>query len=630
MIETITSSAVFTTSGASLTGHFQPEKGLTAVVGENGQGKTFLTIETVRWLLYGKAALRGAATDYKQANASGTFIIRDARYSISRGKQEWIKDSTGDKIAVGAEETTKKVIELMGYGLDVFDLCNAATQGNVQRLGQMRPGERKAIIDKVLRLTDSERAEKDCRDEAKKLRMEAEALGKVLRAPGDAPQPPENYTLSTTLRATIARERRVADEAAALRARRRELVPPVKPVVEEFSEEAIEKLQSFIDEQRQLETRRAALETAARKHTWTVEELDKAEVRLNEIKARKERGFPPVTDEAEIARQWQLHHAFDAYVASEEVTCPKCEHTFRPTGEPPIQPSITKEWLRAEERAHERWKGFDPDAPLPEGHDIPHATQLEARGAAKAREELETLEPPMAAGVVQARLNKMRADKAALEAYTLGLAAYETAKASQEGIQRELDALGTTLTSDELNELYEALSRSERYERDCQEYDALKAAWEKGQAEIGEALRMAGEYKAGADNVVEARSVLKAMLAPRISKIASSLIYDMSLGKLTSMTVTEDMDVLVGNQKLETLSGAGATVANLALRIAMGQALVARAFPVFLADEIDGDLSLSRRAATLSAMVSLKKHLKQIILVTHRGVDVADHVFDLN
>lgn len=68
------------------------------------------------------------------------------------------------------------------------------------------------------------------------------------------------------------------------------------------------------------------------------------------------------------------------------------------------------------------------------------------------------------------------------------------------------------------------------------------------------------------------------------------------------------------------------TVANIALRVAMGQALVANAFPVFLADEIDGDLDHERREAVLESMKALSSRLQQIILVTHRDVAVADHV----
>jgi exonuclease SbcC len=119
------------------------------------------------------------------------------------------------------------------------------------------------------------------------------------------------------------------------------------------------------------------------------------------------------------------------------------------------------------------------------------------------------------------------------------------------------------------------------------------------------------------------------LIAPKISRIATGLIRDMSLGKLTDLVLDDEMEITVGGQRIETLSGAGKTVANLALRVAMGQALVGHVFPVFLADEIDGDLSASRREATLQALVSLKKHMRQIILVTHRGADIADQVWDV-
>jgi DNA repair exonuclease SbcCD ATPase subunit len=105
----------------------------------------------------------------------------------------------------------------------------------------------------------------------------------------------------------------------------------------------------------------------------------------------------------------------------------------------------------------------------------------------------------------------------------------------------------------------------------------------------------------------------------------------MTNGKYSEVIVDDDMEITVNGQSIETLSGGNETVANIALRLALGQVLVVETFPVFLGDEMDAFADESRREAVAEAMAALldKGHLKQVILVTHRGVAAADHVIDL-
>src|SRR3546814_18232296 len=79
----------------------------------------------------------------------------------------------------------------------------------------------------------------------------------------------------------------------------------------------------------------------------------------------------------------------------------------------------------------------------------------------------------------------------------------------------------------------------------------------------------------------------------------------MTNGVLTSVEVDEDMNIMVDGQDIATLSGAGATVANLAIRIGLGRVLVCRIFPVFIGDEIDSDMDAERAEATAVALSSL-------------------------
>lgn len=637
MIEQLTASATFTTSGATLSADYQPKTGITAVVGGNGTGKTFLSIETVRWLLFGKKALRGAAGDYKQAEATGTFLIRGSRYQISRGKAEWIKDDNGETLAKGAEKVTDKVVELLGYDLDVFDLCNAATQGNVQSLGKLRPAERKAVIDKVAKLTTAEAAEKACRDEAKGYKREAETLAMTLRTPGDEPVRPANYLASATLRASLANERALRDKAEALRGQLRHVEAPVRPQVADFSEDAIAALQQHEDDRRRVAAERAQLQAIVNRamphcpENWSEDQLVAAEKRLQVRHVLAQRGPAPQLTREEAEQLWAAWALFDAHKPSDEIECPKCHHTFRTTGEPPAEPTWTKTALRDDDAR--RNKHAAPAPQMPDGPDLEQRQIDHARAARKATEEF---------NIAQGRLNElasmedrsgeletMRSAKATLEAFLAEQLRYERVREANADVQRQIDALGTVAPQHIIDKAADDLREAEAYEAALARWKADDEAFKATQGKIADANHLAEEYAAGAKDVASARAVVKALLAPKISRIATELIRDMTMGKLTNLVIDDEMEITVGGQRIETLSGAGVTVANLALRIAMGRALVGHAFPVFLADEIDGDMDAPRRAATLEALVSLKKHLRQIILVTHRGADIADQVWDV-
>jgi len=637
MIERLTSSAFFPVSGATLRADYQPKSGITAVVGENGAGKTFLSIETVRWLLYGKAALRGAAGDYKDANASGCFLIRGARYEISRGKAEWVKDASGSMVAKGAEKVTEFVTEAMGYGLDVFDLCNAATQGNVQKLGDMRPAERKAIIDKVLRLTDAEKAEKDCRTEATGYKREAEALAKALRAPGDEPVTPAGYMPSESLRGALTAMRATRDAHAALRGQLRLVDAPVRPLAAAFSEDAIADLEQHERDRAVAQAEHRRLDSITQRcrpyspDKYSEDQLQVAERRNLIRHALDQRGPAPQLTAAASERIWAQWALFDAHQPSDEIECPKCAHKFRTTGEPPTPPLMSKEQLREDDARRSRHCA--PAPVLPDGPDLtPQKIKL-VRDSAAADAEHDAAYAALRQLVIpddrSAELTRMRNDKATMDAFLAEQLRYERVRQSNAEIEAQIAALDPDLGQDIIDNQAEGVHRAEMYEAAYATWQRDDAAFKAAQAKIADASYLAEEYALGAKGISDARAVVKALIAPKISRIATVLIRDMSMGKLDNLIVDDEMEITVGGQRIETLSGAGKTVANLALRVAMGQALVGHVFPVFLADEIDGDLSATRRAATLQALVSLKKHLSQIILVTHRGAEIADHVWDV-
>jgi DNA repair exonuclease SbcCD ATPase subunit len=629
MIKTLTGKAAFTSTGATLLVNFQPQTGITAVVGPNGSGKTFTASEAVRYLLFGSEALRGKMSDYAVLDLRGAVAIRGLDYDIVRTGREQSISHKGQMLAVGAAEVKKKIVELLGYGLDVFDVCNASMQGDTALFGKMKPAARKAMIDQILGVMDVQAVEKACRDEANSLKREAEAMTKLMRAPGDEPEEPVGYDSSVHAKQRLEDAREIAAEAQRLERLIAPLSAPTKPDCLRPDDLRIQECSAYerdrIDDEADLERAKRVA-----RPDLSIEQINRG-VEVYELEAEaKRRGPRPIVELDEVERLLKVWDQLDALevIADQEVTCPKCDHKFRTRGELPEEPKLSRERLRLEAEAHVRWK-----TPLgTRNGDEPVVSPMMAETLRANHEAADAAGVRLRQPVMQdrsAELTKLLADRASWDLFEAQDKAYRDSMAANAQHMSALAALGEVPDAAALDRLSDALRDAEVYERERTRWYADLLEFKRLTEDINTKRKASEDFKAGAAGLADARATLKAYLAPTLSKVASSLIFDMTNGKLSSVVVDEDMDITVDRQRIETLSGAGATVANIALRIALGQILVGKAFPVFIGDEMDGDLDHERRQATIQAMVSLKDHLSQIILITHRGIDVADHVIDL-
>jgi DNA repair exonuclease SbcCD ATPase subunit len=581
MINRITYSVVFPTTGASLKGEFKPQPGITAVIGPNESGKTFTTIELTRYLLFGKPALRGPAIHYKKLEASGEFIIRGHTYTVSRSaKKETVVDAVGNVLAVGAEEVTNKMVQLLGYGLSVFDITNASVQKKADMFGELRPAERKKLIDQVVGLADQEKVEKALKDEGAALAREAEALTRQLLAP-TKPVKPKGYLPSEKLKDELDEAEKIVRSADAIKARIRDVDYPVEPETARPREtrEQLDEMQRIYTQIKSDFDRYDRIVQNAVTPEYTEEQLDAAAERLT-LKS----------------------------LVENQVTCPKCGEEFVPGHghlELPDGPDLTR-------------------MQISQARDDLHQAGLVAEAKQKRSSLRVTLN-------VTEDVTPQLAVLSEWETYDRLFAMAVSREAQNKQAQEELAEISDIPSSEEITYLRERVRESQFYEHDLGRYAKDKARFDELTKEISELERRSKAFKDGAKNLMEARSSVKAYLAPAISAAASNLMHHMTSGKHSSITVDEDLEITVGTQPLDTLSGGAATVANLALRFALGQVLVSETFPVFLGDEMDSDADESRRETVADALQSLvqKGLLKQVILVTHRGIDIADHVRDL-
>lgn len=640
MIKQLKASVAFPINGVNLRVDVSFQPGVTAIVGRNGSGKTFTGSELPRYLLFGKKALRGMAADYKTLKASGCFTIAGKPYTIVRSaSEEQITDGKGVILAVGAEAVTKKVEELFGYGLEIFDICNASTQKKADLFGQLRPAERKRKIDRVIGLTSNEAVEKLCRTEATGYKREAEALTRQLREPVK-PQKPKGYRSSELLAKMLSEGRDSLRTQNEIKARIRPLPAletPRDPRVGHDEVLTLQKAQDeFSDNKRERARLQAVLDECVpySKDDWTEEQLALAEARLAAKLEIERRGPEPFMEKAEIEKHlatWAEIAAIER-LSRETVTCPKCDHKFLTGPTPPATPNYSMQDLREQQEAHADWAAGPVE--IPEGpdltrHEIDHARRAIAAKARydEARAALDAL--PVLTDR-QTELDEARTAYDAWRAYDLALAASEAQEKANAEAEEDLRVLGNVPTQDDLDALSDELSVARIYETGLARFEDEQTAFNNLSVQIAEKTKMAEEFTKGASALADARATVKSFLAPSLSRVASAIINDMTLGELSSVVVDDDMEITVNGQRLETLSGAGETVANIALRVALGQVLVGNTFPVFLGDEMDSNADEYRRAATAEAIRNLKGRLQQIILITHRTVEIADHVVDLN
>lgn len=619
----------FPTTGRTFQNRIEFAPGLTAITGRNEAGKT-LNLEMISYCLFGKSALRGLASDYKNLTATLALEIRGQDVLIERAKKETLTVD-GEVRAIGAEAINKEIPAMLGFGLDVFNIACAAQQGDLDALTKMRPTERRQMVDRLVGLDLLEGIEKDCRSEAKTHRAVAESILLNLVQPQE-PVQPEGYRPSEELAAELA----VIEEHERER-QRLSLIPqpvePVEPTTPAFTDvEALEaheaERQKALQVQAQLQGRLASLPEP----TVSRGQLAKA-VDYQEYQQECARRGPRPDYTAEQLEAFQRFYDLQRQ-AGDTVHCPKCEHEFVPTA-PDLDldafhalahPPITEGELTTQFRRLQLW-----DQPLDdvEAVVLPDL-QKEILAHACATDRTAILDQLRDLVIPADRAGDLRAarDFASQRAvYDERRARFDADMATFRDARARLGAMDDR--SAEVTAAHGRISQARTFESELVRYNTELEHWQSGQERSRAERELAEGFARGSQSLLATRTRVKQELAPELSRAASTLLSAMTAGERRAVDVDEDFNILVDGQPLQTLSGSGKSVVNLALRIGLGQVLTSKVLPIFLGDEIDKDMDQLRAGSTHETMQNLRAYLKQIILVTHKEID-ADNVLSLD
>jgi exonuclease SbcC len=216
--------------------------------------------------------------------------------------------------------------------------------------------------------------------------------------------------------------------------------------------------------------------------------------------------------------------------------------------------------------------------------------------------------------------------EAAVAAYQRNFQAYEAYNEGLAEKQARFDELGDV--ESKVSKLEQELPISEQFERDLVLYEKSAATYAERVQLIEETTFKAEDFLKAREAIQTLKVSVKSHLLPSLNKVASVLLSRMTGGERYLVEVDEDFEILIDGQPINTLSGSGKAVANLAIRIALGQILTNRVFSIFLADEVDAAMDDERAEHTSQALRRLTDSVGQVVLVTHKRPET-DHMVEL-
>lgn len=582
--------------------HFKQDidfnKGHTSITGLNGRGKSLIP-EMIQYAYWGTKALRGKSDDYKKLSVEHSFEVKGETYTVSR-KGSTVNLMQGNIPKASGTTAVNKAIEaIFGYSFEVFQVANACNQGKVNQLGDMLPSERKKLVDETVGLNALDELNKFIGDHEKALRSEVKGIESVLVEP-EAPVIPEDYEPSTEIKAKLEGLQVIQREHDLLKVKASvKINTPIAPPPCDFAD----KLPEYLEAMKLRDSLKAQINAVLSQ----ISGIQDAELTEDQI------------TEAEKYNQeyssWLTQSTLKKQLESKMVRhdCPACAHT----------------WHDADPRLSELQSLAT--SMTPPKHSVSYLNaqkQAVARASIKAEGGVKLIELSNQFDQTKdysAQIGEIQLYKSAVEVFHR-----DVERAVQ--AQADKDKAITALSDPKFDALSTIPTLANRLLA-CSVAEAQLTTYQKNLATYHANLTKVMGLKAQADQwgrakqaIVELRTRVKGYLLPSLNKVATSLISSMTGGELSWITVNDNFDITVEGQRLETLSGAGKAVANLALRIALGQVLTNRVFSVMMLDEIDADCDQNRAAFVAQCMRRLTGQISQVIQISHKQIEADYYV----
>lgn len=578
-------------------------KGLTIIRGKNGNGKSLIQ-EMIRFALFGSAALRGRVSDYDPnmrvtlkctINGDEVIIVRQ------------IKDCVINGIIKGTTPCNEWIRKKLGYDLTVFDMGNAAKQGEIAKLGKMKPSERKLAVDQVVGLTAVTKLIKEIKNERLELKNYINGFESVLIEPTE-PEKPIRYKNSSDLSAELdeARKYKSAYDFRVTKTKELECEEPIW--TGEIPEGDLKNESIYLFMKNKIEELEKLDELGSQ---YTEEQLNQMLFESNQWRDWEE----PVISMNVIELEEKRWIDYDSWNGIKKVTCPKCGETFaiNYAKEAP-KPIYDKEFLKEQKLLHLTKPKCDKPVRFVD-HVFVSAEKLKISQKKEYDNCCATLRE-----IGEVDYNSLRD----YESYKENLTKWNE-------YQNSLNLLKKTVkpeTDEVIKQMESDLIESKVYEENLKRYESDKERYDKLLFEIEKKKEDMSEIDIAINGLTEFMTKVKNSIIPSLSKVSSDLVDEMTNGKISEIKINDDFEITADGKEICLLSGGEEAGVNLAIRLALSSILTRKVFNVFIGDEVDQSMDEERAELTANTLRNLNKQIEQMILISHKNID-GDYIIDI-
>lgn len=595
-------------------------RGKNYIVGPIGSGKTEV-LQGIGFAFFGTVALRDKATSYKNIYVELSFNYKEETFLIKRKINDasfLMLDSTNnyEEVANSTSGVNQRIISLLGYNYDIFLLSNFCQQKKLSYFSDLTPAKRLQYIDKISGIEEA-------KDLLKHLTIKRKTLKDNLALLKDVTIEPKlnsNIDLSFDYLSSIdflntklnSISSLYTEYTSVLESRSYSISKPLFPISdknlsyynldESLYKDCIDYLSNI-----------NSLESEINSLTDILNSLPKINSKLKNISLNE------VLDKINLFKINTIYSSSDNI----KITCSSCNatHDLKPLLNAPeslLDPIDIKDL-------------YNLQTYLEGGYDtIREETERSIR---KKKRELEyLLENELIINLsllsTDQFIKKISDNDSMYSLYLENLTSYNNQEENNNKILEEANSIKETI-----DKLIEEQSEDIKLKDTYIQYNTEKNLYLEQYLLYEQAQNKVNEFKIELDlvnNLIkEINNItlfIKNQTIPLINYHASRFLNLITKGRMNSIEITDNYDLIVDGYKIDVRSGGQQDMASLAFRLSLSQSIISGMLPLFLADEIDSSGGKNDSNDIMEALDTISESNFQIIMVTHEDTSNLENI----